>query len=33
MKILLTQTGFHHCELGICNTLRGVWGEYVAEGF
>lgn len=18
---------------GICNTLRGVWGEYVAEGF
>jgi len=24
----------NHITLGeICNTLRGVWGEYVAEGF
>jgi methylmalonyl-CoA mutase, N-terminal domain len=24
----------HDITLGeICNTLRGVWGEYVAEGF
>jgi methylmalonyl-CoA mutase N-terminal domain/subunit len=24
----------HDVTLGeICNTLRGVWGEYVAEGF
>ena len=24
----------HSMTLGeICNTLRGIWGEYVAEGF
>jgi methylmalonyl-CoA mutase N-terminal domain/subunit len=31
---LFTECVEHDVTLGeICNTLRGVWGEYVAEGF
>jgi len=31
---MVIQRGEHDITPGeICNTLRGVWGEYVAEGF
>ena len=33
MKILLIRVDFHNFKVGICIALRGVWGEFVAEGF